>query len=122
MRKIDFDFIPPHEKCNNCGECCGPVPISQAEYVRILKYCTDNKIKPIENSIFECIFRDNKNKICLIYPVRPSLCKIFGVAKDMECVNGNTYEIDMIDYINKDGVKNLKNLVKLKKELTKGDK
>ena len=40
----------------------------------------------------------------------------------MECVNGNTYEIDMIDYINKDGVKNLKNLVKLKKELTKGDK
>ena len=44
------------------------------------------------------------------------------IAKDMECVNGNTYEIDMIDYINKDGVKNLKNLVKLKKELTKGDK
>lgn len=32
-------------KCLNCGGCCGPVPISTEEEVKIKKYITKNKIK-----------------------------------------------------------------------------
>ena len=117
MRKIDFDFIPPHLNCNNCGGCCGPVPISQIEYKNIKEYCIEKNIVPILYLDYTCPFRDEKNKKCMIYEVRPMLCKLMGVTKGMYCDNKNTYEIDGYKFISKDINKDISGMSKLVKEL-----
>lgn len=71
-------------KCSNCGACCGDlVMISKKEIETIKKYIEKNQIKEqpymiVGNAIvLTCPFRDEENKKCTIYPVRPSICKEF---------------------------------------------
>lgn len=94
--------IPKHTNCTNCGQCCGIVPASQAEINTIRNYIAVNGISPIKRADKTiCPFRDNENKKCLIYPVRPLICRLFGVAKgDMQCINGNSDNIDGEKFIN----------------------
>lgn len=94
--------IPKHTNCTNCGQCCGIVPASQVEINTIRNYIAVNGISPIKRADKTiCPFRDNKNKKCLIYPVRPLVCRLFGVAKgDMQCRNGNSDNIDGEKFIN----------------------
>ena len=94
MKKIDFNFIPPHFNCDSCGGCCGPVPIDDKEYKEIKEYCIKNKVKPILYLDYTCPFRDEKAKKCMIYEVRPMICKLFGVAEGMTCKNGNSCNIN----------------------------
>lgn len=87
--------IPEHKNCTNCGACCGIVPASIPEINAIRNYIAVNGIRPIHHREFgTCPFRDNEAKKCLIYPVRPTVCRLMGVAKGMKCLNGNTSEID----------------------------
>ena len=117
MRKINFDFIPPHLNCKNCGECCGLVHISEKEYNDIKKYCIENNIKPKKVGMLDCHFRDNENKICMVYEARPMLCKLMGVTKGMSCSNGNSYEINGYKHISKDANKDIQGMIKLAREL-----
>lgn len=95
--------IPQHKNCANCGECCGIVPASKAEVGAIKDYIAVHGIKPIKHKDFRtCPFRDNEAKKCLIYPVRPTVCKLMGVTKGMNCPNGNTCEIDGEKFLSKD--------------------
>ena len=91
-------YIPSHTKCKNCGACCGLVPASSAEYQEIKKYLEKHpEIKPTNsNAPYDCLFRDEKNHRCSIYPVRPIMCRLFGVAAGefMRCKHGNSAEID----------------------------
>lgn len=94
--------IPRHEKCTNCGRCCGVIPATVPEVNAIRNYIAVNGITPIRHGDgVTCPFRDDKNKKCLIYPVRPVICRLFGVAKGMECANGNTHEIDGTKFLPK---------------------
>lgn len=86
--------IPEHKNCKNCGMCCGPVPATEKEINIIKAYVRKNKIKAKKCGLLDCCFRDEKNKKCLIYHVRPLVCRLFGVAKGLNCPNGNTAEID----------------------------
>ena len=87
--------IPAHKNCINCGECCGIIPASITEVNTIRNYIQLNGIKPIKQKNKSiCPFRDNKAKKCLIYPVRPTICRLMGVTKGMHCPNGNTCEIE----------------------------
>ena len=95
----NVEYIPKHTKCTNCGKCCGPILMGEREYKLIKEYCIKNNIKPIYYLDDTCFFRDEKNKKCLIYEVRPVICKLFGVTKGMECINGNTCEIDGYKYL-----------------------
>lgn len=97
----NVEYIPKHTNCTNCGKCCGPVLMGEREYKTIKDYCIKNNIKPFFRLDNTCYFRDEENKKCLIYKVRPVICKLFGVAKGMKCVNGNTCEIDGYKYIPK---------------------
>lgn len=89
-------YIPKHKNCKNCGKCCGIVPATTPEVNAIRNYIAVNGINPIERvDKTICPFRDGENKKCLIYPVRPTICRLFGVAKGcMKCPNGNSAEID----------------------------
>ena len=90
--------IPAHTRCVNCGECCGPVPVTGDDVARIKKYMRENslprKVAKQQHPRLECIFRDNEGKRCSIYPVRPMICRLFGVAAGLNCPKGNSAEID----------------------------
>lgn len=96
--------IPEHKNCKNCGECCGPVPISWKEEKNIEKYLRRNpniilKLKKQFRLPLDCQFRDTEAKNCAIYQVRPLICKLFGVVKGMECKYGNSDCIDGFKYV-----------------------
>lgn len=93
--------IPKHKNCINCGKCCGVIPITKQERQEIKEFIKKHNIRPVKyNDILTCPFRDNKAKMCLIYPVRPVICRLFGVAKGiMQCPNGNSAAIDGGKYI-----------------------
>ncbi len=88
--------IPDHN-CRNCGECCGPVPASKKEIEYIRQYLKENPhifSKMGNDKGLVCIFRDENERKCLIYPVRPLVCRLMGVAKNLNCVHGNSANID----------------------------
>lgn len=99
--------IPKHKNCTNCGKCCGIIPASIPEINAIRDYIAVNGIEPVKRSDKTiCPFRDEEHKKCLIYPVRPIICRLFGVAKgEMQCPNGNTAEIDGIPFLPKSEIK-----------------
>ena len=91
--------IPAHKNCTNCGACCGIIPASPAEVKTIKEFLADHpedKAHAVKNSmkLHRCPFRDNKQKKCLIYPVRPVVCQLMGVVSGMKCQHGNSMAID----------------------------
>lgn len=75
-------------KCSNCGDCCADVLPLDGNEIRIIRdYIRKHKIKEIvHKNCFQkidltCPFRDNVNKICTVYPVRPAICKCFICSK-----------------------------------------
>ena len=71
-------------KCSNCGECCSAVlPISNRKLKRIKEYVRKHNIKPHLNVMINadiditCPFRNEKEKKCDIYEVRPWVCQKF---------------------------------------------
>lgn len=85
----------PHTICpRGCGKCCGPVFPSLAEIENIKKYCARNGIEyrefycedDADQFGLDCPYL-NAEHICLIYPVRPFLCRILG-ASDLVCPLG----------------------------------
>lgn len=72
-------------ECSRCGDCCGLfIPFNDSDVDAIKKYVKAHNIKPanrlnVMTGGFEarCCFYDKTNKKCLIYPVRPYVCKDF---------------------------------------------
>jgi Fe-S-cluster containining protein len=70
-------------KCTNCGGCCSNMlPVTTTEIDRIKEYVKENNIKivtnnsPILNTVDStCPFRSNKLNKCLVYVVRPLICR-----------------------------------------------
>jgi hypothetical protein len=88
--------IPKHN-CRNCGDCCGPLMITKKELSEIKKYIDKNISKKEKNRLkkqkrdpLTCQFRDEKNRNCAIYPVRPEVCRLFGVYDRLPCPYGNS--------------------------------
>jgi Fe-S-cluster containining protein len=70
-------------KCSNCGQCCSNcLPLSDYEVKRIKAYIKKHKIKEQRHNAMvgtdmTCPFRDEANKKCLIYEIRPAICRQF---------------------------------------------
>ena len=70
-------------KCSNCGNCCSNcLPLSNAEITRIRAYIKKHNIKEQRHNVatgvdMTCPFRDEGNKKCLIYEIRPAICRKF---------------------------------------------
>ena len=68
-------------KCSKCGECCSNfLPVSQSEVDIIQKYVIEHNIRPqktmlVMKNMLTCPYYDGKK--CLIYEVRPLICKEF---------------------------------------------
>ena len=70
--------------CSCCGECCTDfLPVTKEEVIRIKEYLFQHpEIKEQDhisgnNLKVLCAFRDEENKKCLIYDVRPEICRKF---------------------------------------------
>ena len=67
--------------CSQCGECCTNfLPVTQKEINEIQKYVIENKIRPqtqilVMQNRLSCPYYNGKK--CLIYEVRPLICREF---------------------------------------------
>ena len=83
MKDLGITDYTCNGKCSCCGQCCGDIlHLSRKEIKRIRQYVKDHKIQPTAKNIFvtydnTCPFRDNANKKCKIYEVRPDICREF---------------------------------------------
>lgn len=101
-----YDFIPSIKCDRKCHKCCGAHPWFPVEALNIRKFMFEHDIRErhakslldmcpyIEDGSFSEGFGAERQKVqgCLIHPVRPILCRLFGVVRhenhsiaDMEC-------------------------------------
>jgi Fe-S-cluster containining protein len=89
MKSGIYDFTVDG-KCSSCGACCSNVlPLSGKEIKEIKRYVKKHRIKeqkhlaPMANNILDltCPFRDDVNRKCLIYDIRPGICRDFQCDK-----------------------------------------
>ena len=97
-----------NKKCSGCGNCCTDfLPMSKSDVKRIQRYLKEHpEIKEQvhidgNNMHIKCAFRDEINKKCLIYPVRPFVCKQFICNLDLDTILSNRDKIQSTAYYNK---------------------
>ena len=85
-------------KCSNCGSCCSNLlPMSAKEIKVIKRYIKKKGIKeqvrrypttatPLD---FTCPFRSDAERKCLIYEVRPAICRDFQCDKPRKHIKAN---------------------------------
>jgi len=96
-RLNDVYSLIPSITCKHCHECDGPIYWFKIEEINIRKYLEEQKIAYItwSNEMFKqnndsCPYLQN-NK-CIIYPVRPIVCRLQGLVDSLPCkCNDNCY-------------------------------
>ena len=85
---LEFVDLTNRGRCSNCGECCHTnfLPMNEQEVARIKRYIKKYRITdslgyaPMVSkwqSMDYCPFRDEAQKRCKLYPVRPEICRRF---------------------------------------------
>lgn len=80
MKQIDHLLSPIG--CTHCGRCCGVTVCTGAEFDRVKSYAKANGIEPRRQGIDCPWLHDGR---CLVYPVRPRVCAMFGHVPGMVC-------------------------------------
>lgn len=77
-------------KCSNCGQCCSNyLPVGKREIENIKRYIKKHNVKEVKRIFpsatpvvdMQCPFRSDVERKCLIYPVRPAICRDFQCDK-----------------------------------------
>lgn len=77
--------------CKNCGECCGPIPVTRQQLGKIRRALRGKDVAEIERISSQkrkpltCPLLDLEHKRCSVYDARPELCKMFGFYVGMVC-------------------------------------
>lgn len=92
----------PRTSCDDCGKCCNSISIFSLEYHRLIReimatWSPDRLRRLVQSALrpdlrqaevgkdekrLRCIFRDDQTRVCLVHPVRPFACRIFGLLKE----------------------------------------
>lgn len=93
MKKLPI-AIPPMKCDVGCGECCGVVPATNAEFSRIKNYVTQMGIVPLDQGVTCPFYQEGQ---CKVYKVRPLICQLFGHMKEprMTCPRGYNTNIPL---------------------------
>lgn len=76
----------PSMRCDDgCGRCCGMVPVTAAEYARVIAYAREHGIEPVIQGITCPFWQGGK---CSVYEVRPLVCKLMGHVPELTCPRG----------------------------------
>ncbi len=109
-------------QCSKCGECCSNIlPVSQEEVNKIQKYVIKNNIKPqtqmlVMQNRLACPYYDGKK--CLIYEVRPLICKEFYCYKKPDIDMARKFNKE--DHVTVDMWSIAKEIEKTRKEILGG--
>lgn len=85
----------PAMRCDRgCTDCCGPVEANEKEIRAIDRYINEHDIRPAEHpdNPLQCPFMQQGR--CVVYPVRPFLCRLFGHSPRLVCSRGYNVNID----------------------------
>lgn len=97
MEQGVYDFTV-NGKCSGCGSCCSNfLPMSAKEVKTIKRYVSKKGIKEQKhlyptaepNLDFTCPFRSDAEKKCLIYEIRPAICRDFQCDKPRKHIASN---------------------------------
>jgi len=85
-----YSEVPAFECKPDCSACCGPVQWSLIEEVNIQRYLNQKHMKMRIKKLVSlddpiCPYVNAEHK-CDIYPVRPLLCRVFGVLNNFRLV------------------------------------
>ena len=76
----------PVMKCvSDCGQCCGVAPATEKEYRRVQRYVEAQGVSPQRQGLSCPFFQRGK---CVVYPVRPFSCQLFGHVAELSCPRG----------------------------------
>lgn len=105
-----FDRIPDIRCEGHCHGACGPIAISEVEDEAIRVFCDANGVRyaALTGGIQEAVARMeeagcascpylDEEKRCMVYPVRPAICRMFGVSESMPCPWGCVREGALTD-------------------------
>lgn len=79
-----YDRIPKLECRGLCYDSCGPIEASVRERQRIER-AGGRTLCTVDGSCCSMLGPDNR---CTVYDVRPLICRLYGVAKGLECPYG----------------------------------
>ncbi len=83
--------------CQNCGACCGPVPVEDHEWrmirraVRNMSHDERERLKRQKREPLTCPLRDVEKKCCSVYEARPSICRMQGLYEGLPCPHQPLY-------------------------------
>ena len=87
----------PNQTCNGCNgcrrKCAGEIPMTADEFRQIRKFLRDTRqaalalqaAREVRGSSDPCGFLELSSGMCRIYPVRPFVCRLFGLTEFFPC-------------------------------------
>lgn len=99
--------------CSRCGGCCTPfLPMTKSEVKIVKEYLKKNpqiKERALNQPFFKgndiyvrCCFYDSDKKECMIYPVRPFICRAYKCNQDESKIENNKNFVESRAYYNSD--------------------
>lgn len=97
------DKLNPCDGCHECAmRCSGAIPMTANEFELILTHLRtvgpeqalrvleqETTVHWFEGATYEaCLFRDVTRGGCIVYPVRPLICRLFGRVEWLPCPAG----------------------------------
>lgn len=86
----------PMDGCDGCsgcaGRCAGNLRITRTEFEAISAYLDGGgwfpNLRAHAHMVTPCEFRRPGDSWCLVYPVRPLICRLFGLVEWLPCPLG----------------------------------
>lgn len=89
---MDYSGIPACHCPTGCAKCCGPILWNEEEDQAIRAYLRKRGgTMPRGHGVY-CPFLQVGKHRCSIYPVRPLVCRLYGVTRTLTCEVGHRVE------------------------------
>lgn len=76
--------IPSVNCKRECADCCGPIDLSKLER-QLIEARSGRKLEVVGDCM-DCSMLTNG--LCSVYSIRPTICRLWGVVKAMQCPHG----------------------------------
>lgn len=103
LKKI-YSMIPYFD-CKHCHKCCGPIIWFEPEELLIRDFLQKNNIKRViwtkdefKKNEMKCPYLSNDK--CIIYEVRPIVCRLQGNIPELKCESSNNHKFMTKDSLN----------------------